>query len=291
MAHLGPLPAGWEASVHVVRSGGLERDYLLLRPADLARVGRVPTVVLLAGQIMTPDQILHVSGLAPALAATGPAVLVVPSGWHESWNAGDCCSAAYVAHVDDVSFIRSVVSAVLASTPSTSASDVYAVGFSNGGRMAYRLGCAMPGAWRGFVAVEAVPVEGCRTLAPLAVTVVAQQADPLLTISAGRPKRIQGFVEPTVAQTVSRMVALDRCPAGPPGGPAVSASSGRPAVVRLGQSVERTWSCTGGSVVRYVWYPGGAHRWRPAAAGTPGATDYVLQMLGRGPLAPLHRPT
>jgi polyhydroxybutyrate depolymerase len=290
MARLGPLPAGWEASSRVVSADGMERDYLLLRPAALAGSSRVPVVVLLAGQLMTPDGVLHASGLAAALAATGPAVLVVPAGWHESWDAGDCCSAAYAAHVDDVSFIKTVVSSVLASTPATSASDVYAVGFSNGGRLAYRLGCAMPGAWRGFVAVEAVPVEGCSAMTPLAVTVIAQQADPLLTVSAGPPKHVQGFVEPTVSQTVSRMVALDRCPARA-AAPTGQVPTGQ--ALQVGRSVVRTWSCAGGAVVRYVWYPGGAHEWRPSVAGTPGATDYVLQMLGRGPLSglPLHRGT
>jgi poly(3-hydroxybutyrate) depolymerase len=129
------------------------------------------------------------------------------------------------------------------------------------------------------MAVEAVPVEFCQSMHPLDITLIAQQADPLLTVQAGRPpKAVGGFKEPTVEATVARMRTLDGC-----GGP--------PAVASAGRSIERTWTCAGGSRLRYVWYPGGSHSWRPpgpaspgrtAHSTTPGATDFVAQLLGRG---------
>jgi polyhydroxybutyrate depolymerase len=239
---------------------------MTIEPARLTRP--LPVVLLLHGRQMTPDTVLRISGLADRI---GPAVLVVPAGWGRSWNAGDCCGAAYRAGVDDVGFLRTVMSDVLRTDPVERSAKAYAVGFSNGGRLAYMLACEMPGVFSGFVAVEAVPVERCTPPGPIDMTIVAQQSDPLLTIDAGRAKVIGGFTEPTVAATVARMESVDRC--------------GRQATAMdVGRAVERTWRCASGSTVRYVWYPSGRHDWRPSTAGTPGATDVVLQMLHHGPL-------
>lgn len=261
VAGAGPLPAGWAAAAHSVRIGGLARVYLRVEPARLP--GPVPVVLLIPGRFMTPDGILHISGLASRI---GPAVVVVPAGWQNSWNSGDCCGAAYLHGVDDVTFLTRAVDQVLASTPQAEAGRVYAVGFSNGGRMAYDLACHDPGLFAGYLAVEAVPVEACPARRPHDMTIVAQQNDPLLTVLDGqRPKTIEGFVEPTVEDVVARLRRLDRC-------------AGAPAVRDRGSAVERTWHCPAGTV-RYVWYPRGRHSWRPATSTTPGATDFVLQLV------------
>lgn len=264
VAGAGPLPSGWVATAHDITVGGLSRVYLTVRPEQVT--GHPPVVVLLPGRDMSPDGVLRISDLADRI---GPAVIIVPAGWDEFWNAGDCCGAAYLHHIDDVAFIHDAVGAVVSSTPALSASPVYAVGFSNGGRLTYHLACELPGVFTGIMAVEAVPVETCPSMTPLDVTVVAQQADPLLTVDAGAPpKTIGGFVEPTVAATVSHLAGLDHCR-----GPAT--------VSDVGSAVERTWTCARGIRLRYIWYPGGSHSWRPPTAATPGATDFVLQMLGR----------
>lgn len=280
MAKLGPIPAGWQASVHSLTVGGIERDYLVMEPADLGSAGPVPVVVLMHGRDESPDTLLHQTGVAQALASTGPAVLVAPAGWQESWDAGGCCGLAYERGIDDVTFVHDVVEQVLSSTPAADPSQVFAVGFSNGGRMAYRLACDLPGTFSAFMAVEAVPVDSCPSMAHLGVTIVAQEGDPLLTVGSGPPKVIDGYDEPTVDATVAHLAALDGCDTAP-------------VTTTLGQAVEQTWACAGGHDLRYVLYPGGAHDWRKAAPGgsaadggstaaTPGATDFVLQLLGRG---------
>jgi polyhydroxybutyrate depolymerase len=267
LAGLGPIPSGWESAVHSLEIGGLVRQYVTVAPANVR--SSVPVVVLMHGRNMTPGDMLRASGLA---APVGPAVLVVPAGWDRSWNAGDCCGLAYQHGVDDVRFISRVVTDVLAAYPYADASRVYAVGFSNGGRLAYQLACQLPGTFRGFIAAEAVPVESCPSMEPVDVTIIAQQSDPLLTITSGRPKTVGGFVEPYVDSSVASMVALDHCDA-------------TYTVAQFGSAVEKTWSCPRGVDVRYVLYPGGGHSWRPASATTPGATSFALQMMGRGPLS------
>ncbi|HET6875293.1 MAG TPA: hypothetical protein VFH70_10965 [Acidimicrobiales bacterium] len=268
LADLGPIPSGWETAAHSLVMEGMARQYVTVAPGEMH--SSVPVVVVMHGRNMTPGDMLRVSGLA---SAVGPAVLVLPAGWDESWNAGDCCGAAYRHGIDDVGFISKVVDDVLAAYPYADRSRVYAVGFSNGGRLAYQLACQLPGTFRGFMAAEAVPVEACPSMSPVDVTIVAQQSDPLLTIASGRPKTVGGFVEPYVDSSVASVVALDHCGA-------------FYAVAQFGPASEKTWSCAGGVHVRYVLYPGGGHSWRPGSATTPGATPFALQMMGRGPLSP-----
>ena len=89
---------------------------------------------------------------------------------------------------------------------------MYLVGYSNGGRMAYRLACADPGAFSGVAAVEAVAVSSCSQVRPVPLIEVASTGDPLLTIPAsGRPKHIAGHVETTVTALVRDWRQLEGC--------------------------------------------------------------------------------
>lgn len=255
------VPSGWTASVHVIPSGGHRREYLTIQP-DHAH-GPLPVVILLHGRFMTADGILATTRLA---AQVGPAVLVVPEGWHRSWDAGRCCGIAYTHHSRDTAFVHAALDQVLASTPAADPSQVYAVGFSNGGRMAYRLACELPGVLAGIVVAEAVPVLPCPSLRPLDIAVIAQADDPLLSVRPGQaPVWIDGFKEPTVSQTVDAWRALDGCGAGR------SSAAGVASV--------HAWSCAAGSTFEYVRYPGGYHSWREPAGATPGATDVAVAMI------------
>jgi polyhydroxybutyrate depolymerase len=262
-AGLGPLPAGWGAAAHDVTVSGLPRTYLTVAPTSLT--GRVPVVVLMHGAGMTAAGVLALTGLA---AQTGPAVIVAPEGWEESWDAGGCCGPAGRAGINDVGFIRTALQQVLGSYPQADPTRVYAAGFSNGGRMAYRLACDMPGTFAGFAAAEAVPVENCSALHPLSVLIIAQGNDPVLAVGAADPPRhIDGMAEPTVAAVVARERAMDGC-------------AGSPTVTYAGVAERSVWHCAAGTRFTYVWYPGGAHSWRAPIGATPGSTDMVLSLMG-----------
>ena len=258
-----PPPAGWAATVHTIDVANMTRTYLTVEPQSLT--GSVPVLVLMHGVAMDATGVLNLTKLA---AQTGPAVILAPEGWQESWNAGGCCGPAFRAGIDDVDFIQAAVAQVLAATPQANPARVYAVGFSNGGRMAYHLACDLPGTFAGFVAAEAVPVDRCSSEHPLDVMIIAQQADPLLSVDADQPpKWVDGSPEPTVAATVARQQAIDGC-------------SGDPTLTYAGVAEIRSWGCAAGTSLTYVWYPGGSHSWRVPSGATPGATDMVLKMLG-----------
>ena len=61
---------------------------------------------------------------------------------------------------------------------------IYFVGYSNGGRMAYRLECTDPSLFNGMVAVKADPMPGCVVTKPQNVLVFAALDDPVGAVQA-----------------------------------------------------------------------------------------------------------
>lgn len=236
----------WVTSTARLTVGGLARSYVLVRPAERSR-GILPVVILLHGRNMTAVGMVDMTGFERVAPS---AVLVYPSGYRASWNAGTCCGPAQVAHVDDVAFLEAVVSRVLATVPDTSPHRVFLAGYSNGGRMVYRMACSTPGLFSGFAAVEAVSVFHCAAPRPVRLLEVASTGDPLLTIHDGSPpKRINGVPQLTVDDLVAAWRRVDGC--GPPAAPA-----------QYGSMRVSTWrSCP----VQAALLPGGSHRW-PAEA-------------------------
>jgi polyhydroxybutyrate depolymerase len=264
---VGRLPAGEVATVHVLSIDGRQRYYLEIAPdSDLGVAPHsLPVYLLLHGHHMTPVDIEHLTDF-PEKA--GRAVLVYPAGIGESWNAGGCCWYAHAHHVNDVGFIAAVVKQVLAADESASRHHIYVVGFSNGGRMAYRLACDLPGTFAGFAAVEAVPVITCDHLDPLDIEIVARARDPLLRFGHEHPLTLQGYREPTVTEAVTEWRTLDGCQT-------------TPEQQRKGTTEITTWEhCRDGTSVQYVLYAGAGHLWTWSHPPNPAATDLILARLG-----------
>jgi len=67
-------------------------------------------------------------------------ILIMPNGYHNSWNAGTCCGDAATAGLDDVALMRAIYAEV-GQHLNIDRRRVYASGLSNGGFMSYRLAC------------------------------------------------------------------------------------------------------------------------------------------------------
>jgi polyhydroxybutyrate depolymerase len=260
VAAVPPAPAGWSITAHELTSGGRRRAFLVARPTVAPR-GPRPILMVLQGRMLTPASIERITGF---LARVGPAVVVYPAGYDQSWNAGYCCGGAHRAAVNDVAFLKSVVRTVVATQPGTSAHDVYLVGYSNGGRMAYRMACADPRAFAGVAAVEAVAVAPCSGRRTVPLIEVASTGDPLVTIRAGAPPRhIAGHTEETVAALVAHWRALEGC------------RSDTADTVSGDLSTTEWASCRGGSRIELAVYAGGSHAWPRGGPGTPSAEDLI----------------
>jgi polyhydroxybutyrate depolymerase len=269
------VPRGWLVSEHRLASEGRVRSYLMIRPPSSAP-GVLPVIMVLHGRLMTPADIERITRLIPLV---GRAIYVYPAGYGRSWNAGGCCSIAHAARIDDVAFLEQVLHQVLTTQPAATSRRVYLMGFSNGGRMAYRMACQDPGVFAGVAAVEAVPVYRCQSLDPVPLVIVAQTADPLLTVAGHGPRKtMDGYLEPTVGATVTAWRAMDACGSG--------------AVVRhVGlATVTRYQGCLGQGRVEYDLYRGNRHAWPAGNRRTPSASQFIWSYLAHDVLPVVHRP-
>lgn len=71
-------------------------------------------------------------------------IVAYPYGVNNSWNAGGCCGYARDNKIDDISFVKNVLS-TLAINYKVDSKKIYACGFSNGGMLAHRCAIDMPG--------------------------------------------------------------------------------------------------------------------------------------------------
>jgi poly(3-hydroxybutyrate) depolymerase len=143
----------------------LRPDPVILPVPDAARrvtvvpAGRVRATVVIAlhGYTAGPDQVrtaLGTDAWADELAAT----LVYPIGLgaRSSWNAGGCCGSAARSDIDDVGYLSRLITGLRGQ----GAERVFLVGYSNGGMLAYRVGCERPELIDGIAVVNATITVG-----------------------------------------------------------------------------------------------------------------------------------
>ena len=88
-------------------------------------------------------------------------------GLQAGWNAGDCCGAAVKNEVDDVGFLRALVGSLSGALP-IDRRRIYVAGFSDGARMAYRVGCEMSDEVAAIAAVAgSLTQRGCSPIRPI----------------------------------------------------------------------------------------------------------------------------
>jgi polyhydroxybutyrate depolymerase len=253
-------PTTWVTSGGQLTVGGIARRYVLVRPATVS-AAKLPVVVVLHGRNATPEVEEQRTGF-PALV--GRAILVYPAGYQESWNAGACCAGAHTAGVDDVAFITDVVHRVLTSQHDADAGRVFLVGFSNGGKMAFRLTCAEPRLFQGVAVVGAVPVAACARPPAVPFAELAFDHDPLFTLtSAQPPKVVNGFPQASLEDEATALRAANGC-------------LGNGSQQVQGTLTTTRWAdCRTGKPVELGLYQGNTHIWPTGDAATPAAGQVI----------------
>ena len=141
-----------QASITV---GGLERTYIVVLPEKLKPNPGV-VFVFHPSQSNAQDMRRMVGSVLEPLAQDSNSILVYPDGFEEHFN--DCRRvASYSArelNIDDVSFTESILQN-LTVKHSVNSEKVFALGYSNGGHMALRLGLERPGLVRGVALIAA----------------------------------------------------------------------------------------------------------------------------------------
>jgi polyhydroxybutyrate depolymerase len=264
-----PSPAdttGFTETTQTVTVAGLSRTYVTFAP-DHPAAARIPALVVLHGLGVTPDQEADRDGLIP-LAFAGDAELVYPAGYQQSWDGGSCCGPAQTSGIDDVSFVATLLRQVQ-SDPALSGD--YLIGYSNGGKVAFRVGCADPTLMTGLISVHAVPGTSCQPGPPVSLLQVAGTKDPRVTYdSTTQAHVVGGFREATVVAQVAAWRGRDAC-------------DGAPVAATTGQLTAETWHCTDGTRVELAAYAGGDHTWPTGGNGTPSAAEVIWAFVTSGP--------
>jgi polyhydroxybutyrate depolymerase len=261
-----PVTTGFTETTQTATVAGLARTYVTFLPVHPV-AARIPALVVLHGLGVTPDEEAGRDGLIPLVFA-GDAELVYPAGFEQSWDGGSCCGPAQTAGIDDVSFIAMLLRQEQ-ENPALSAT--YLLGYSNGGKVAFRVACADPSLMTGLISVHAVPGTACQAGAPVSLLQVASRKDPRVTYDSTTPAHVVGgFREATVVAQVDAWRSRDGCGANPPAGKT------------SGGVITQTWQCGAGTRVELATYAVGDHTWPSGGNGTPSAAEVVWAFVTSG---------
>jgi polyhydroxybutyrate depolymerase len=178
----------------------------------------------------------------------------LPGGKLATWNAGNCCAAARDEQVDDVGFIREVLTRVTQQV-NVDYKRMYATGMSNGAMMAYRLACEMSEVFSGIAAVAGTDnTKSCEPDMPVSVLHIHAKNDSHVLFNGGagpdsvKASLVTNYV--SVADTIVKWTKLNAC-ALPP-----NRTLNNPAAF-----CQVYAPCAGGSEVQLCVTETGGHSW------------------------------
>jgi len=166
-----------------------------------------------------------------------------------TWNAGTCCDFARDNNIDDVKFISQLIDNLLANYK-INPKRVYVTGMSNGGMLAYRLACEIPGkiAAIGVNSCTMVVTQPCNPSRPMPVLHIHSAVDTKVPPAGGFG--MMGYYFPPVDSVLQVWSAINTC-----GEPPVSAPES-------GGYTFTKWSpCSNGSTIEYYLTSDGGHAW------------------------------
>ncbi len=182
--------ASEEVSIDV---GGAARSYVIHLPGGREPAAPAALVLVLHGGGGNAENAARMSRMdakadREGFVAVYPNGTGGPMGRFLTWNAWRCCGIALVKGVDDVAFIRAVVDKVAREHP-IDRKRIYATGLSNGGMMAYRLGCEAADIFAAIAPVAgALNTGDCRPFSPVSVIVFHGTEDGHVRFEGGKPR-------------------------------------------------------------------------------------------------------
>ncbi|MGD0574968.1 MAG: PHB depolymerase family esterase [Anaerolineales bacterium] len=193
----------------------LERTFLLHIPPGLDSLRPVPVVFVFHGYTM---KAMDMWGLGfNEIADTSSFIVVYPNGTDHgtsklSWNAGGCCGHAVTNNIDDIAFVRLMLSD-LGTIVRIDPKRIYAAGFSNGAMFSYRLACEMSSTFAAIAPVSGPLVYSpCQPQQPVSVMQEHGLWDTVVPYAGGRGTSVVAdVIFPPVEQGIAAWVHADGC--------------------------------------------------------------------------------
>jgi polyhydroxybutyrate depolymerase len=270
------LPTG--ETTHALTHDGLERSYILYVPADVNWGQPVPLVFVFHGGTGNAKSAIGMSGFNKVADQNG-FIVAYPNGTGRlsddkllTWNGGNCCAYAQEKNVDDVGFVRAIVTE-LQKQANIDPQRIYATGLSNGAVLTQRLACEAADV---FAAVA--PVAGtlnfspCNPSRPISVIEFHGTADQHIPYEGGKgPASLVDVDFASVPASVGFWTTFDGC-------------TPQPQINSFNDIRREVWSgCAGSTSVELYTVIDGGHAWPGGSGGWPGS-DQPTQSISASQL-------
>jgi polyhydroxybutyrate depolymerase len=194
---------------------GLARSYRVHVPARYDPAEPAPLLVALHGGGIDRlgddgfDGLVRESDLNGFIAVYPDAWTAPGQGRRAGWNAGQCCGDAHQRNVNDVGFVAQVVTNVFRQA-SIDRERIYAAGVSDGGMMALRLACDLPGLFRGVASVGGADATArCAPDKPVSVLQFNARNDPRVPLASARATAVKWAELNGCSETPRRVLEKD----------------------------------------------------------------------------------
>lgn len=240
-----------------ILSGGVERSFLIQLPSGYVKnnTAKYPLVIALHGGGGSGRQFAVSSGLGEK-AEKEHFIVVFPDGVKRpgtiglrTWNAGGCCGYAAYSAINDVLFISEMID-YLSANYNVNARRVYVTGHSNGGMMAYRLACELPGKITAIAPNACSMMLGsCNPATPVPVLHMHSLLDKNVPYQGGKGIGISGVNFFPVATGLNIWVQANKC------------TPEKKEIKAKGYTLTRWTNCNRDVEVVYYLTEDGGHSW------------------------------
>ncbi|MGH3626266.1 MAG: alpha/beta hydrolase family esterase [Sciscionella sp.] len=241
---------------------GLARSYHLYVPAKAASSGPVALMVALHGGGGSGAHFEQISGFDQLAGSNNfivayPDALQPPGGRVTTWNAGTCCGWAASTNVDDVGFIKALIT-TLSGQYRIDPARVYVTGHSNGGMLAYRIACQLAGTVAAIgVQSATLQYSPCHPSQPVSLLHIHGTADTQVPLLGGHGTGTSKANFTPALQAATTIATADGCHSSPTTGPDPT----------LAHAQLNTWTgCPTGIGVQFATVTGLAHTWQTTSA-------------------------
>lgn len=242
-----------------MKVGNLTRSWEEIVPTGTLP-SSAPIIVFLSGKAATLSIEVPRDYLVP-YANADMAEVVYPVSYARSWNAGGCCGYAAERHIDDVAFLKALATRI---DPGHK-HPLYLVGYSNGGRMAYRMACSAPGYYDGYAIAKADPQPDCVVSKPTTILQISAVNGTMVPFKPG--VHVKNGESPPATVQNQRLRSAGKCGA---------ASS----TTHSGWLTYTEWDCADGTRVGFAVYSSGGHSFPPPKSYEPAASAVLWAFFG-----------